>query len=64
MPGAPPSTSTARPESSASAGSPESRAALRALRMAFSMNDRPVSSGSMVLNSATERTRTVSPSMA
>jgi len=32
--------------------------------MAFSMKDRPVSSGSTVLNSATERTRTASPSMA
>src|SRR3990167_3843957 len=64
MPGAPPRKSTARPESSASAGRPDSRAALRALRMAFSINDRPVSSGSTMENSPTERTRTLLPSMA
>src|SRR5690606_38429845 len=64
MPGAPPRASTARPESSAKAGRPLTRAALRALRMAFSMNDRPVSSGSTWLNSPIERTRTASPSMA
>src|SRR5690606_7397155 len=64
MPGAPPRKSTARPESSARAGRPEMRAALRALRMAFSTNDRPVSSGSTWLNSPIERTRTASPSMA
>jgi hypothetical protein len=56
--------STASPESSASAGSPEMRAALRALRMAFSTNDKPVSSGSTLLNSPIERNCTDSPSMA
>jgi hypothetical protein len=40
------------------------RAALRALRMAFSTNDRPVSSGSTWLNSPIERSCTESPSMA
>src|SRR3989338_6360349 len=64
MPGAPPRKSTARPESSASAGMPDRRAALRAFRMAFSINDKPVSSGSTMENSPTERTCTLLPSMA
>src|SRR5690606_35666935 len=51
MPGAPPRASTANPESSASAGRPEARAAWRALRMAFSTKLRPVSSASWSVNS-------------
>ena len=54
----------AKPESSASAGRPEMRAALRALRMALSTNESPVSSGSNWLNSTIERNCTESPSMA
>src|SRR5690554_2888175 len=64
MPGAPPSASTASPESSASAGRPEARAAWRALIMAFSMKLRPVSSASSLMNWLCGNTSICAPSMA
>ena len=54
MPGSPPSASTARPESSASAGRPVAFAAAVALIAAFSSNVAPVSSGSSIPISAAE----------
>src|SRR5690554_5568156 len=64
MPGAPPRASTASPESSASAGRPEARAAWRALRMAFSTKLRPVSSASSLMNWLCGSTSICAPSMA
>src|SRR5690606_11557134 len=64
MPGAPPRASAASAESSASAGRPEARAAWRALRMAFSIKLRPVSSASSLMKSRCGNTSIWLPSMA
>src|SRR5450432_4032751 len=52
MPGAPPKTSTSRPESSATAAQPPKAAAWRAFRRAFSRKLPPVSCGEGSVSSA------------